>query len=66
MKNIRNKMAISASLMAFADLLAICVLLYVGFISMNLLVWTFLLLLTLVFAYDISKAIKFVIAILKH
>jgi hypothetical protein len=66
MKNIKNKMAISASLMALADLLAIGVLLYVGFISMNLLAWTFLLLLVLVFAYDISKAIKFIIAILKH
>ena len=66
MKNIRNKMALSASLMAIADLLAICILLYVGFMTMNLLVWIFLLLLALIFAYDISKAIKFIIAILKH
>ena len=66
MKNIKNKMALSASLMAVADLLAIGVLLYVGFMTMNLLVWTFLLILALVFAYDISKAVRFVIAILKH
>ena len=66
MKNIKNKMALSASMMAIADLLAIGVLGYVAYISMNLIAWVLLLLLAMVFAYDASKAIKFVIAILKH
>ena len=66
MKNMINKMALSASVMALADLLAIGVLLYVGFSTMNLIVWTFILLLALIFAYDISKAVKFVVTILKR
>ena len=66
MKNIKNKMALSASVMALADLLAIGVLLYVGFSTMNLIVWTFILLLALIFAYDISKAVKFIVTILKR
>lgn len=66
MKNMINKMALSASVMALADLLAIGVLLYVGFTTMNLIVWTFILLLALIFAYDISKAVKFIVAILKR
>ena len=66
MKNMINKMALSASVMALADLLAIGVLLYVGFSTMNLIVWTFILLLALIFAYDISKAVKFIVAILKR
>lgn len=66
MKNMINKMALSASVMALADLLAIGVLLYVGFSTMNLIVWTFILLLALIFAYDISKAVKFIVTILKR
>lgn len=66
MKNMITKMALSASVMALADLLAIGVLLYVGFSTMNLIVWTFILLLALIFAYDISKAVKFIVTILKR
>lgn len=66
MKNMINKMALSASVMALADLLAIGVLFYVGFSTMNLIVWTFILLLALIFAYDISKAVKFIVTILKR
>ena len=59
-------MALSASIMALADFLAMAILVYVGFMTMNLLAWVFLLLLALIFAYDASRAVKFVIAILKH
>lgn len=66
MFNLKNKMILSASIMAIADLLAIIVVGYVGFTTTNLLVVIIMAALALIFAYDIVKALQFIKAMIKN
>lgn len=57
--NHRTKITIKAVVAIILDLIAIGVVGYTSFLTMNLLLWILLLMLGLVFAYDATKAITF-------
>ena len=61
-----KKAGMLALAMAGLDLLAIAVIGYVATLTMNLVMWSFLLLLGLIFAYDAYKAVTFVVELIKY